>query len=103
VRRVLSESRRPENRSRLTFTHAVVVTSVAARRRTDSFDHHSFKTVVTVAPVVFSVARPNTEKVSPMLQSFVPHPLQDQAEIDKDVVPTNHDLPLCLMCEQGAQ
>jgi hypothetical protein len=38
-----------------------------------------------------------------MLQSFVPHPLQDQAEIDKDIVSTDYDLPLRLVCEQGAQ
>jgi hypothetical protein len=79
-----------------------VIAPVAAGRRTDALDHHSFQAVVSVTFVVFSVARPDTEKVPPMLQSLVPHPLQDQAEIDKDIVSTDHDLPVCLMCEQGA-
>jgi hypothetical protein len=79
-----------------------VVTSAAARGRTDTFDHHTFEAVVSVAFIVFSIARPDAEEVLPVLQSFVPHPLQDQTEIDEDVVATDYDLPLCLVCEQSA-
>jgi len=100
--RVSSESRRPENRSGLALAHAIVIASVAGRRRTDSLNHHSLEAAVSVTVIVFSAARPDTEKMTSMLQSLVPHPLQDQTEIDENVVTTNHDLPLCLMCEQGA-
>jgi hypothetical protein len=41
--------------------------------------------------------------MSSMLQSFVPNPLQHQTEVDKDVVSSNHDLPLGLMSEQRSQ
>ena len=103
VLRVPSESRRSEDRSGLALAHAIVVASATAGRRTNTFDHHSLKSVVSVASIVFSIARPDPEKVPHVLQSFVPHPLQDQAEIDKDVVSTDYDLPLCLVCEQSSQ
>ena len=67
VLRITSESRRSEDWSGLALTHAIVVASTAAGRRTDAFDHHSFEAVVSVAFVVFSITRPDPEKVPPML------------------------------------
>lgn len=61
---VPSESWRPEDRSRLALAHAVVIAPAAARSRADSFDHHSFKAVVSVA---LSITRPDTEEVPSML------------------------------------
>lgn len=38
-----------------------------------------------------------------MPQPFIPNPLHDKAKIHKDIVSTNHDLPVSLVSEECSE